>query len=249
MSITNIQESFTLPSKGLIYDVPINPNLTMRSMTTCEEMKRLSKSEYPLRQMCEIIEDCLITKPDISVYDMCLADYQYLMFKLRTITYGSDYSMTAICPICNKVQTVKLNLDDLEVKTFSEDILKYFRVHLPKSNVDVELRLQTPRIMDNISRRKKELEKLSPKSGDVTYMLEVENLIKTYDGKSLTEIELEQVVKQMPMYDVNILVQTNMQIQKELGIIPLVNIDCEGCGAKLPVQFQFNRDFFSPRVY
>ena len=75
-----IKEDFTLPSHGKLYDTQINDNISLRSMTTLEEMKRLAPSEHPYKMMSEVIDDCLIDKPGISAYDMCIGDYQFLLY-------------------------------------------------------------------------------------------------------------------------------------------------------------------------
>ena len=59
MKEVSIKETFTLPSKGLVYDEKINPNITLRSMTTMEEMKRLSPSDLEYKTISEIIDDCI----------------------------------------------------------------------------------------------------------------------------------------------------------------------------------------------
>ena len=86
-----IAESYTLPSLGKVYDHEINPHIKLRSMTTTEEMKRLSPSDRPYENLAEIIDDCLIEKPDISAYDLCVGDFQFLLHKLRIVTYGPMY--------------------------------------------------------------------------------------------------------------------------------------------------------------
>lgn len=79
MSFT-ITEDCTLPSLGLVYSKPVNPNVKLRSMTTEEEMRRLAHTERPYKVLCDIIEDCIVgDKLGISVYDVCLGDYQYLL--------------------------------------------------------------------------------------------------------------------------------------------------------------------------
>ena len=37
---STIFETFKLPSNGEIYEKPVNPEVTLRSMTTMEEMRR-----------------------------------------------------------------------------------------------------------------------------------------------------------------------------------------------------------------
>ena len=95
-----ISEYFTLPSEGKIYDTEVNPQINLRSMTTQEEMQRLTHSDKAYKPLCDIIDACMIEKCGISSYDMALGDYQYLLFMLRVVTYGSEYKGTATCPIC-----------------------------------------------------------------------------------------------------------------------------------------------------
>ena len=91
-------EEYTLPSMGKVYDVKVNPVVRLKSMNTEHEMKRLSPSERPYKTLCEIIDDCLVDNPGISSYDMCMADYIFLLHKLRVATYGKTYEIEANSP-------------------------------------------------------------------------------------------------------------------------------------------------------
>ena len=82
-----IVENYTLPSKGLIYKTPINPEITIRSMTLAEEMRRLQISEDLYRPMSEVIDDCIESKLPMSSYDMCLGDYHFLLHKLYCLLH------------------------------------------------------------------------------------------------------------------------------------------------------------------
>lgn len=113
---TTIFENFVLPSGGAIYGTFVNPNVTLRSMTTMEEMKRLSPTDTPYKVMSDIIEDCMKPKPAIHVYEMCLGDYQYLLHKLRIVTYGPDYKMTVKCKDCGETTESIGNLESLQIK-------------------------------------------------------------------------------------------------------------------------------------
>ena len=147
-----IQGIATLPSLGKIYGKGINPNIELRSMTTNDEMKRLNHSDKPYKIMSEIIDDCMIEKCPISCYDMSIADYQYLLHKLRVVTYGADYKVTAKCPYCGTISTITIDLESLVVKQFDEEkYKKYSELDLPRSGNHIKLRMQTPRLLDNIS--------------------------------------------------------------------------------------------------
>lgn len=116
-----IAESCTLPSLGKLYELPFNPELRVRSMTTEDEMKRLSPSSSFYKTLCEILDDCIVgEKPPISCYDMCLGDYQVLLHKVRVATYGAEYPMESQCPYCGRSNRVVFNLDELETETYTE---------------------------------------------------------------------------------------------------------------------------------
>ena len=76
MADYTIAEEYKLPSEGKIYSVPFDPKVKLRSMTVQEEMKRQSAGGNAT--LCEIIDDCLITKLPISCYDLAIPDYEYL---------------------------------------------------------------------------------------------------------------------------------------------------------------------------
>ena len=66
MENARIVESFTLPSKGVIYEEDVNPEIQLSSMKTKHEMLRLSATEDSQKIMADIIDDCLVTKLGIS---------------------------------------------------------------------------------------------------------------------------------------------------------------------------------------
>lgn len=150
-----IAERYTLPSHGLLYDSDINSDIKLRSMTVRDEMKRMAPSNDGTiyRVLAEVIDDCLIEKPGISSYDMCIGDFQFLMHKLRIVTYGPEYKISCKCPNCGNYDEYVVNLEDLsldELKDFDKD--KYLRLELPSSKKIVELNYNTPRILDSIEK-------------------------------------------------------------------------------------------------
>ena len=163
MTSYSIAEEFTLPSGGKVYSTPVNPVVKLRSMTTEEEMKRLAPSDRAYKPICEIIDDCLVENPGISSYDMCLADYQFLLHRLRVVTYGNSYPMSSVCPYCGNENENVINLSDLEVKEFDlgNDFANLTEFILPRTQKAIKIRLQTPRMIDDVNARNRELRKKS----------------------------------------------------------------------------------------
>lgn len=245
-----IFEEFELPSKGLIYESPINPKIRLRSMTTEDEMWRLQKTSTPYKVMCELIDRCIVgDKPGISAYDMCLGDYQFLLHKLRVVTYGPEYKMVITCPVCKHVNEVTVDLDSLNVLTYDKEMEKSFKITLPKSKKEIELRMQTPRILDEIESRKTEMKKRTKdKTSRYDYLLTLEALIKTVDGNTYTPPQLETFLLKLPLADANYLIQKADKLNQMVGVETAVTVVCPDCDNEVVVPFLITSEFFGPTV-
>lgn len=247
---STVIEYFELPSKGLIYGDGSKeyPKFKMRSMTTVEEMKRLSHSEDAYRLISEIIDDCILDDIGISAYDMHIGDYQYLLHRLRVVTYGSEYKVTTQCPSCGNIDTYTIDLDSLDIIPYNaEDFTKYTKFMLPVCKQEVEIKFQTPRMLDKVTARKKEILKKNPKfEGDPALLLTVCALIKTLDGKPQDPIRLEQKVRQMSMADINKILQYAMKLNSKIGLQATIPNICSGCGVDYNTPFRLTSEFFGP---
>lgn len=246
---SSIFETFTLPSKGLVYDTPIDPTVTLRSMTTMDELLRCSPTDTPYKVMSDIIESCMKDKPKIHVYDMCLGDYQFLLHKIRIVTYGSDYKMMVTCPNCQEFVEVNADLDSLDVIEYDESYEELKQITLPVSNRLINLKYQTPRDLDTIERKNKEMKRKLKTSVDYSLLYTVISLIKKVDGQTFNSIQLEEFVKQLPMKDVNYLIAQADKLNKKVGLDTDVEVVCNQCGFKMVVPFRITSEFFGPTNY
>lgn len=243
-----IKEDYTLPSKGRVYSKSVDPNISIRSMTTEEEMKRLGKSELPYKMLSEIIDDCLVKKPGISVYDMIVADYQFLLYKLRTVTYGSEYSFKTVCPVCGSIIKQSINLDNLPVSEYSEDYEKYLNITLPRSKKQIKLRMQTPRMFDEIHSRVKDLQKRSSEQikGEPAFLFTLQSVIETVDGEALNPIKLDTFVRHLPMQDANYIIKSLDKIN--IGLNTEIDCHCDKCNADFKQILPITGEFFGPAI-
>ena len=244
-----IAEEFTLPSEGKVYSKPVNPVIKLRSMTTEDEMRRLSRSDRPYKNLCEMIDSCIVgDKPGISTYDMCLGDYQYLLHRLRVVTYGPEYEMQSVCPFCGHVNKVTINLDDIPVFTYSDEIEKYLEIKLPKSEKVIKVRMQTPRIVDDITVKADNMKKKNPNISDPTVMLMISSLIEKVDGNIIDSVKLENMIRKLPMADTNYLLKNAEKLNSSIGIDPIILFGCDGCGVDYTAPFRITPEFFGPSI-
>ena len=242
--------TYTLPSLGKVYgDRKINPEITLRSMTTEEEMRRLNPSDRPYKIIADIIDACLVDNPGISAYDMCVGDYQFLLHKLRVVTYGSEYSLSTTCPYCGSTNTDKVNLEQMVVFTYDDDVQKYLSLDLPRTNHHITLKMQTPRMLDDISVRAKELRKKSPNmNADPAFLLSIEYLIDEIDGEKYDAVKKSEFVRKLPMMDTNYILSYAQKLNERLGLDTTLHKTCDVCGLNYQSSFRTTSEFFRPSI-
>lgn len=246
MNNATIFESFTLPSKGLIYSKEIEPRITLRSMTTMEEMKRLSPTETPYKIMSDIIEACMQEKPALRVYDMALGDYQFLLHKIRIVTYGPEYRMMVKCNDCGAVTESIADLDSLHVNEYTTDIIKQKLITLPKTNKQVTLRFQTPHDLDQIAYLSAEMKKKTKQNIDYSVLYTLMSLIETVDGQILDTLSAEEFIKNLPSKDANYILNCANKLSSSIGIDNQITLKCGSCGAEMKTPFRLTSEFFGP---
>lgn len=242
-----IVENYTLPSKGVIYRTPFNPEVNLRSMTLAEEMRRLQISDDTYRPMSEVIDDCIENKLPISSYDMCLGDYQFLLHKLRIVTYGPDYKLTVICPVCGEKNELTLNLDSLGIIEVPDNYSDLAEITLPKSQDRVKIKFQTPRMLDTMAKERKEMKKQFPDlKGDPSLLITLQNTIEEVNGRKMSKIALQEYIKGLPMLDINFLIQKVTKLSDCIGVDPIIEFTCKECGVESQASFRFTPEFFTP---
>ena len=201
-----INQTFTLPSGGRVYNELVGPDITLRSMTTQEEMKRLSHSDSPYKNICEIIDDCIVSNCSISSRDMCLADYRFLLYMLRVVTYGNNYKLSTTCPYCGCGNVDTIDLTKLPMKEYDEkEVSSCLSFELPMTKSKVEIYLQTPRMIDTAQYNAKEYRKKTGQNIDYTTVFTIQELLKSIDGDPVNPVKITDWVKNLPMADTNMI--------------------------------------------
>ena len=243
-----ISETFTLPSQGKIYTPQINPEIELRSMNTRDEMKRLSPSEHTYKPLCDMIEGCIVgKKPGVHVYDMCLGDFQFLLHKLRVVTYGSEYKIRVRCPNCGEIADGVTDLNDETVNEWDDSILDDLEFTLPKTGVKLKLKYTTPRMLDEVQARRKEMmKKMGSEALDPVISLTAQALIDTVDGEKLNVSKLETFVDTLNAYDLKFMMSKAEKINERVGLDTNVIVKCGRCGYDVVTTFRIEPEFFGP---
>ena len=243
-----VAEGYELPSGGQIYSVKVNPHVELRSMTARDEMKRLNPSTTPLRALADIIEGCMVEKPAVHVYDMAIADYDFLLHKLRTVTYGPDYKVVVQCGECGEVIETIANLDTLTFREFDAqawDELKTFT--LPKCGKTITLNFLTPKLLDEIDIRTKEAKrKYKTASTDFNTFIKLQLCIDLVDGNKLGVVDQEQFINSLPAADMMKILNNIDKLNSSFGLDNELVVTCTKCGSDVHTFFRYGPEFFRP---
>lgn len=234
----------TLPSLGKVYSQPVDPNIRLRAMTTADEMKRLNVSTRPYKGLCECIDACIVSGGGISVYDMCLADFQYLMYQLHCVTYGNVTKVETECPFCGSKQKGEVDLAQFPVASYTEDLAELIECTLPVTGHKIRIRMNTPRLADDIVVAARDKKK--SKGIDDSYMLQIMALIDTVDGEKLDYVKLSTLVQSLHMRDTTKILNTAEKLDKAIGMDTKLAIECDTCGVEYESIFRPTQEFFRP---
>ena len=243
-----IAEGYELPSKGKIYDIKVDSQVELRSMTARDEMKRLSPSNTQFKRLADIIEGCMIEKPKVKVYDMALGDYEFLLHKLRIVTYGPDYKLTIGCPFCGHTFEGNANLEQLQILEFNEEKFKELQTFtLPSSGDTVKIKFQTPRMLDEIEAKTKEMKrKFREAELEFNLLVLLESVIDEVNGVKLDPLKAETYISKLPARDMTKIVNNLDALNELIGLDTSLFLDCPHCNSEVKTFFRFGPEFFRP---
>jgi predicted RNA-binding Zn-ribbon protein involved in translation (DUF1610 family) len=243
-----IMEGYEIPSKGKIYSETLDPHIELRSMTARDEMKRLSPSSTPLKTLADIIEGCCIEQPKVHVYDMSLGDYEFLLHKLRIVTYGEDYKVSLRCPECGESIEAVAKLGQLDVKEFDEDQFRSLQTFsLPKSGRTITLNYISPRMVEEMEAKVKDMKRRYKNvTIDFDTLVRLLTNIDLVDGEKKSETDLENIITNLPALDLQKILNNIDKLNQQIGLDNILYLTCPKCGEEITTFFRFGPEFFRP---
>lgn len=240
----SIQESFPLPGYTL-YGDKMPKEITLRAMTTVEEKLRLAGTGYDV--IPQLIQACCLDE-DVDMYELKLFDIQYLMYKLRIVTYGSDYHVKMICPTCGKEMDIHVDLDKLEIKQLPDDFVEPFEIGpLPVSGDVLTCKIPTIKeYLDIMKEGKRILSKNPNYVGDPTFILNYQSEIVEINGERKEPYKIRQYVEQMHAKDLRYFDSKYEPMQSLYGLDTVVFETCPHCNNEVVFDLPVNEEFFRP---
>lgn len=241
------QETYELPSKGLPYknlQSPIGSSVSLRAMTVNEDKMRFTAASF-IKTMSQIIKSCTVSPTDIDIEELVAADFTYLMYMLRLVSFGPDYKINLECPECEKEFPVVVDLSSLEINYLEDNFEEPKSIILPDSKDEVTVKLLRISDMMWVEREAKIIKKKYPDYvGDPQYVLRLESYISSVNGETLNTQDKRNYVAKMSSKDASYIIHTINKIK--FGIEDSMIEICPHCGEEVVFSLPFNEEFFRP---
>lgn len=251
--ISNIktQETFTLPSKGLVYDERDNipASITLRRMTTKEDKIRMRNlSEDKIRR--DILQACIL-EPEVKADKLKLSDANFLLFKLRVLSLLDDlYKVQIVCPNCATTYIHEVHLNDVPVDYFTKTKLNEMSMVLPLSKVKIDFKYPSLGDMINMGEKLRTYFDKFPNAdrGESIYTTSAMLYIKQVNGENLISEELEDFVDNMDIIDNKYFRKHLMALDDLYGLSSDIACSCPSCGHETKHGLPITGELFNPSL-
>ena len=226
------QETYTLPSKGLVYDETENipSSITLRRMTTKEDKMRMrNETEDKIRR--DILQACIINE-GVDAGKLKLADANFLLFRLRSISLLNDiYKVQVTCPHCGTVFIHEIELSKVPIEYFNEDKKTNMIINLPFSGVEMELKYPSLSDMIRMGEKLREYFEQFPNADktEAIYTTSAMLYIKKVNNNIIMNEELEDLLDSLDIIDNREFRKKLQEIDNLYGIKSDIEGECPEC--------------------
>lgn len=249
-SKSTITESYTIPSAGskIYQGIEIPDTFTLRAMTTIEEKMRLASSDG-FKVIPQIIKACCVdpeATPDLR--RLKIFDLQFLMYKLRVVTYGPNYEISITCPYCGKTNKIEIDLDTIPVNEVPSDFTEPFEIGpLPVNGDILGCRFTTTLDYENINREARRIMNKYPDYvGDPEFIIKWNYILLTKNGEEMSAREIQPYIEGLNAKDLRYLESKYDKISSSFGLDIAMVEKCSACDNDIEFTLPMTSEFFRP---
>lgn len=249
---SNFTQEITLPSQGLLNPEIPGGKVVQRCMMVADQ-KFLSGSNQSAGSAIHQLLQRTTTSPEgFDISKLTTADTLYLLFKLRSLSYGDTYRFRTRCPECGRKIDISLDLSELTVDLLESGFEDKLVVTLPHRGDKVYTKILTNEDIEDINKEIKRRKKKRD-TDDSEYVLRIVYAIEKIqlaepdkDGKKeiTSAFEIESYVENLTDLDATAIASSRDSVS--FGIVPFVEQVCPECHEYIDVSVNFSGEFFRP---
>lgn len=234
-------DGFELPCGYVDPDGKLHTYLEVREMNGNDEEILAANNMTPGKKIQRLMSTCTTAIGDYRglgtmekiIPDLCQGDRFYIMFAMRRVSLGNEMPLISKCPQCEHVQLINIDLSELEIKKMPDPMQRTYPVKLPKSGLEVQMKVLTGRGEDMIVK--------AQKSGKDIISTALLARIDSIGGKPAT---LEDLLA-LGLEDRNFL--KDVWQDHEGGVETEFDAECPSCGADYEANVDPQQEgFFNP---
>jgi len=238
-----IEKTFQIPSNGL-FGGP--KEVTLRAMTTKEE--KILMSTRDLSVFDRLIKSCIVEPKDLDMGLLHQNDIMYLVYALRSITFGDKYNQEITCPECGFKQNIEVDITEMDITILdTDDIEEKLSVKLPINGDTLQLKILSS---GDIRRLDKQI-KMKTAKGKIQdpdsyeFLVKLMEVIVNKNGEDFESIdEKRNYVDNLHMQDLVAIQNTLKNI--DFGLDPAIVRTCVRCNEDVEVNGLICPEFFRP---
>lgn len=241
--MNTIEKTFQVPSNGA-FGGP--KEITLRAMTTKEE--KILMSTKDLSVFDRLIKSCCVEPKDLDIGLLHQNDIMYLVYALRSITFGNTYIQEMTCPECGFKQEIEVDIGEMNINILdTEDLDERLTVTLPIAKDTLQLKILSS---GDIKRLDKQI-KVKVTKGKIQDPDSYEFLIKLMETIVNRNGEDFESIDEKRNYTDNLHMQDLVAIQNtlkniEFGLDNSIIRTCNKCGEDVEVNGLICPEFFRP---
>jgi transcription elongation factor Elf1 len=225
-----LTREFILPSNG-IFGVQ---KVTVRPMSTKEE--KLIYTSRDQSYLEKIVKSCIVEPKDITVNNLHSADITYLLYMIREMTFGPNYSQQMQCPNCNSKQDIEIDITEMQYNILDlEDLEKKSTIKLPQTGDTIKIKLISHGRIQEIHKliqTKARNEEIDDPEG-YEYIYRFAALISEINGEEVSTEKAYQYLDNLNLVDFNEIKKVLTSIK--IGLINTNMRTCKNCGEEVEV--------------
>jgi hypothetical protein len=215
-----------LPSKDLENMKPLN--IRLRPFRYEDERKLRSSTSITesAEVLDEIINSCM---QGASLREVTLADKNFILYKLRQLSYGDEYEVEIPCEGCATKNQLVVKMSTLNVNRATSEMQNPFPVKLPDSEVTVmvrEIMAKDEAVFNNPEDLTENLWKVVESVGDYNDRMIIQNFMTQCTARDISYLR-------------------NNIFTDRMGIDTSVKFRCNTCSQEQNMTLPINESFFS----
>lgn len=240
---TPLTETVKMISRGLIPDIP--EEIVLKAIQRKDKKKVLMSETDNI--LLSLLQTSIVSPQNFNVYNLLPFESEYLLYRLRVLTYGADHTFKDTCPYCGHTNDVEINLNDIPIKDIPDNFNIIFDIPpLPVSGAQLTCRLLNEGELATIRKQAVELKDgTNNKNVDIDIIWE-SRIVAINGDTSLAPIEITTFLDELSDYDSEYFMEYYTKYEGNYGLQTKLNYTCDSCSNKVSADMPNIRTFFRP---